>query len=142
MEQEILQTLQEIRGILLVIVVLFFIWVGAIVYTAMAESLPFLKPKSINDKAQALFDEGRFPEIVELCEKHLSKKPNHLNSVWWLAKAKYNLKEYKHSEKLFNSLLEKEPNWQTEYITPYLDKLSELNETANKASQPTAESGG
>ena len=70
------------------------------------------------------------------------KKPNDLNCIWWLAKAKYNIEEYKDSEKLFNSLLEKEPNWQTEYITPYLEKLKQINSTANKASQPTAESDG
>jgi len=131
MEQEILQTLQEIRGMLIVLLVFFLILGGLFVYAILIEWFPFLKYKSINDKAEELFDQGKFPEIIQLCEKNLSKKPNHLNSVWWLAKAKYNLGEYEQSEKLFNSLLEKEPNWQTEYIKPYLEKLNNLK-PANK----------
>ena len=133
MEQEILSTLQEIRGLLYVIVTLFFVWVGAIVFSALSEALPFLKPKKFADITEDLIDSGKFNETVELCNKKLAKKPNHLTSVWWLAKAKYNLKEYEESEKLFNLILEKEPNWKTEFIVPYLEKIKEINEAANKA---------
>ncbi len=135
MEHEILTTLQEIRGMLLVIIVLFLIFVAALTYSVLAETLPFLKPKKIADIAEDLMESGKDKEVVILCNKNLSKKPNHLTSVWWLAKAKYNLKEYDESEKLFNLILEKEPNWKTEFIVPYLEKINEIKEAANKTLQ-------
>ena len=133
MEQEILQTLQEIRGMLLVLIVFFLILGILFIYAVLAQIFPSLMHRSTSDKAEELFDKGKFNDIVKLCETKLTKKPNHLNSIWWLAKAKYNLKEYEVSQRLFASLLEKEPNWKTEYITPYLEKLNELNSTANKS---------
>lgn len=128
MEQDILNTLQEIRGILLVIVVFFLLWIFLVIYSSLVEVFPFLKPKKIEEKAEILFEKGYIESVIRLCESNLLKRPNHASSVFWLAKAKYSLRQYEESSKLFHRVLEIEPNWKIEYIQPYIDKIIELQE--------------
>ena len=133
MDYEILTTLQEIRGMMYVALALFGTLMVILIYLALVETLPFRKSKKISETCLNLHELGKFGQIVNLCESNLKKKPNHLDSIWWLAKAKYILGEYDLANKLFIKLIEIEPTWQNQHCQPYIDKINKIQAAANKS---------
>jgi len=127
MGNEILHTLEEIRGILFVltlivsIVMLFWVtnWIINIVFN-------FKKAWESNFKKQAdkYFESANFAKLVEHCEDKLRKYPNHSTATWWLARANQELGKESEAKALFEKLLELQPNWKETHIEPYLKKLS------------------
>ena len=132
MEQEILTTLQEIRGMVLVIIAIFCIWVGTLIISVIIENFPFVKHRNIADKAEELFEQGKYKELTKLCKSVLSKRPNKTVAVYWLAKTKYSLGEYEEAANLFKKVMAIEPNWDIDYVQPFLDKIEEYENSANK----------
>ena len=127
MEKEVLQTLQEIRGILYVLTVIvslvMLVWVANWVCNIVAN----LKKAWENDfitRADKYFKSAEFDKLTEHCQEKLAKYPNHSNATWWLAKAKLETGNNSEARKLFERLLELEPSWNETHIEPYLNKLS------------------
>ena len=123
MEQEILQTLQEIRGILyaLTVIVSFImlVWVANWISNIIAN----FKKAWENDfitRADKYFASANYEKLTEYCKEKLIKYPNHSNATWWLARAKQEMGEVNEAKVLFEKLLELEPSWKESHIEPYL----------------------
>jgi cytochrome c-type biogenesis protein CcmH/NrfG len=127
MEQEILNTLREIRGILFVLAAVMILvalvwavnWGGNIVVN-------FKKAweNDFRDRANKYFESADFDRLVEHCEEKLKGCPNHTHATWWLARAKQEMGKGLEAKALFERLVELEPSWKETHIEPYLKKLS------------------
>ncbi|MBT3058030.1 MAG: tetratricopeptide repeat protein [Candidatus Thiodiazotropha sp.] len=125
MENEILSTVQTIRGYLFVIVIAVIIWVTLkIVDTFMNGLGRWIKAwdEHFNSNAGRLLAEGSYQDAIEYCKKRLKKQPDHLNANWYIAKAYYYLKEYKLSQEHFEKVIYLEPEWEKD-INVYLEKI-------------------
>ena len=127
MEQQILNTLNEIRAILFVLtVVMIFV---SLIWAVNWGSNIFANFKKAweNDfitRANKYFESANFESLVTHCEEKLKKYPNHTNAIWWLARAKQGMGKSLEAKALFEQLLELEPSWKDSHIEPYLKKLS------------------
>ena len=134
MENEILQILQEIRGILLFIAamvgVITFIWFANWVQRIITEFRTAKESAFINT-ANAYFKRARYEKLATYCEEALKEHPNHSNAIWWLARAKMEKGEANQARKLFERLSQLEPQWQKEQIAPYLERMSDEEGGAN-----------
>lgn len=126
METEILQTLQEIRGILYVLTAIMslvmLVWVANWVSNIIANFKQAWESDFTN-RADKYFESAEFDKLAQHCQEKLAKHPNHSNATWWLARAKLETGSSSEARKLFERLLELEPNWKETHIEPYLDKL-------------------
>jgi len=127
MEQEILHTLNEIRGILyaLLTIVSFvlFVWI----LRGIQNIFISFKQTWENDfitRADKLFESAEFEKLTQHCQEKLNKYPNHSNATWWLARAKQETGDQLEAKALFERLLELDPGWNETHIEPYLKKLS------------------
>lgn len=124
MEQEILTTLQEIRGLLflltsalcLVVLILFLRNLGRVF-----KYYKSLNKNRFNKEVGSEFASRDYSKVLGLCEEKLKKSPDHLDALWWLAKAKKEIGEKQEARELFERLIELEPSWENE-IEPYLKK--------------------
>jgi tetratricopeptide (TPR) repeat protein len=127
MEQEILNTLKEIRGILFLLsAVMVFV---SLVWAANWGSNIFANFKNAWEnnfikQANKYFESADFDRLVEYCEEKLKKYPNHTHATWWLARAKQEMGKGIEAKILFERLMELAPSWKDSYIEPYLKKLS------------------
>ncbi|MBW9274772.1 MAG: tetratricopeptide repeat protein [Candidatus Thiodiazotropha sp. (ex. Lucinisca nassula)] len=126
MEIEILQTLQEIRGILYaltaIVSLVMLVWMANWISNIIANFKKALENDFIN-RADKYYKSAEFDKLAEHCQEKLAKYPNHSNATWWLARAKLETGSSSEARKLFKRLLELEPNWKETHIEPYLDKL-------------------
>lgn len=127
MEQEILHTLKEIRGILYVLLIMvgfaLFVWVVG----GIKNILIGFKQAWENDfilRADELFESAEFEKLTKHCEKKLTKYPNHSIATWWLARAKQEMGDESGAKALFERVLVFEPTWKETHIEPYLNKLT------------------
>ncbi|MEW8229382.1 MAG: hypothetical protein AB2745_03595 [Candidatus Thiodiazotropha endolucinida] len=127
MDKEILQTLHEIRGILLVLTslvsVVLLVWVVHLISNILAN---FKKAweNSFITTADKYFEKAEFEKLTVHCEKKLIKYPNHSNAIWWLARAKQESGNVSEANALFKRLYELEPSWRETHIVPYTKKLT------------------
>ena len=127
MDQEILTTLQEIRGLLFLLTTAICTVVVILFLGNLGRALKFYKENKENsfiNELESFFNLGNYTKIEVACEEKLKAFPNHSLAVWWLAKAKYKLGKNEEAKKLFETLLELEPSWNESYIEPYLKKIS------------------
>ena len=127
MEQEILQTLQEIRVILYFLLIV--VSVGMLVWIVnwisnIATNFQKAWENDFIDQADKFFESANFDKLIEHCQNKLNKYPNHSTAIYWLARAKFELGDSAESIVLFQRLLELEPSWRDSHIEPYLKKLS------------------
>ncbi len=134
MDNEII-ILQEIKSTLWVLVYLVGIGVTFNIIRAVAASYRTIKAE-LNNKfytlATAMFEIEDYDGLIEYCHKHLKKKPKEAYAYWFLGKAHFHLKEYDKSSKNFKKAAEIYPNWEKEWVSPYLEKI-DAAKTANKS---------
>ncbi|MES9852564.1 MAG: tetratricopeptide repeat protein [Candidatus Thiodiazotropha sp. L084R] len=127
MEKEILQTLNEIRGILFALTslvsVVLLVWVVHWVSSIYANFKKAWENSFINT-AEKYFEKAEFEKLVIYCEERLTNFPNHSNAIWWLARAKQEIGQITEAKALFDRLLELEPGWKETHIEPYIKKLA------------------
>ena len=73
--------------------------------------------------ASALYESGKYNELITLCDEQLNKKPNHSYAHWYKAKAYYQLKDYGKAKSFLNILASLEPSWDESHIQPILRKI-------------------
>ncbi|MES9926270.1 MAG: tetratricopeptide repeat protein [Candidatus Thiodiazotropha endolucinida] len=125
MENEILSTLQTIRGYLYVIVIAVMIWISLkVIDTFMNGIGRWIKAwdEHFNSNAGRLLAEGEYQEAIVYCKKRLKKQPNHLNAHWYIAKAYFYLKNNELSKEHFEKVVYLEPEWEKD-INVYLEKI-------------------
>ena len=124
MSQEILQTLQEIRGLLYIFLYaggfLLFIFIAKIIANTVIRIKQAFESAFVNE-ADKLMKMGKLPELIKHCEEKLKEYPNHSNAIWWLGKAKHEIGQKNEAKLLFERLLVLEPSWKNGYIDPYLE---------------------
>ena len=128
MDEEILTVLNEIRGILFLILggfgILVFLTITrtvASIYLGIKKQLEF----DFTDKVGRLFKKKKYKDIVTLCNQEIEIYPRSAEAFWWLARAYYYLGNDIESLKLFKEVIKLEPEWEEEHITPYIEKINE-----------------
>ncbi len=127
MDQEMLQTLQEIRGLLyvLVAVVAASVIVGIINRISnIVSNIKNVFKNSFIEQADKYFENAEIEQLIKYCEEKLKKHPNHSNAIWWMAKAKQESGDEIEAKALLERLLQIEPTWKETHIEPYLNKLN------------------
>ena len=135
MENEVLQTLKEIRGILYILTVItgisMFVW---LVHWARNIFISFKKEweRVFITQAENYFEKADYDKLIEHCGEKLRRYPNHSNAIWWLARVKQETGKELEAKKLFEKLLLLEPSWKENHIDPYIDLSSGLEEEKPK----------
>jgi len=135
MESQILQTLEEIRGILFVIAMLLGIGVLSWVLKSISvvvNQFKYAWSQRWKDNANDLYSKGEYEKLVEHCNDRLNEMPNDAHAVWWLARSYIELEDYEEAKKLFIKVGQIEPSWKSEYVDPYLIDGEVLGSPANK----------
>ena len=130
MEQEILFTLEQIRGYLFGFIVIFFGFFAVVFFHGIAQIFRALldgfSGKDFKAQADLLFKRKDCKGVVDLCNDVLKDNETDSDAIWWLAKALYGDEQYAESKFHFEQLIIREPEWRGEFIRPYLDVISEL----------------
>jgi cytochrome c-type biogenesis protein CcmH/NrfG len=104
MEQEILNTLQEIRTVIYILVI--FVFFGIVVNSVRAAiSIKGLLRRELyeqfKEEASQFYDKGDFTSLIDHCIKKLKINPNHTYALWYLAKAYYQKNDFKQAKQVF-----------------------------------------
>jgi len=135
MEKEILDQLITIKGLLVWIVILLTIFIGSSILQKLANGYSSIKASYrnfIKEEAQTIYERGEYEKLLPKLKKRLVKTPNDCDLVYWLARLKFDAKEYEEAKLHFERVIELEPRWAEEHINPYIKKI---NENTNKAHQ-------
>lgn len=127
MEQNILNTLQEIRGLLYVLIIMLGFVMLIWVINWISNIKRNFKNAWENDfiqLADKYFENGNYTKLIEHCKNKLEAYPNHSNATWWLARAELEVGNVSNAKTLFEKVLKLEPSWKETHIDPYLEKLS------------------
>lgn len=128
MDNEILTVLQEIRGILFLILAGFGVLIVLNVIRTVASIYLDIKNRleiDFTDKVGRLFEKKKYQEIIKVSNKELEIFPKSAEATWWLARAYYYLGNDIESLKLFKKVIEIEPEREEEHVTPYIEKINE-----------------
>jgi TolA-binding protein len=126
METEI-ALLQDIRSALWVLIFVVAIGVAANVIRVAVTSYRTVKTEIENmfyNSASAMYESGKFSELMEYCHDHLKKKPREAYAYWFLGKAHFHLKELDKAEEYFHRAVEIYPTWEKEWVAPFLAKIA------------------
>lgn len=139
MENEI-ALLQDIKSAIWILIYLIGISVSITLIRALVNFFSIIKSHykdKFNTIAQALFESGDFDALIDYCNKTLIKKPKEAYAHWFLGKVYFQKEDYDTSLKHFTNAIELSPNWEKEYIQPYLEKIHNAKSTANNALNQT-----
>ena len=129
MDTEILNTLETIRGYLFVIMVAIVVWmffkIVEIIMNALGGWVKAWDTHFINS-ANRMLDEGDYQEAAEYCKKKLSKKPNHADANWLIAKAYYFLQKNDLAVEYFKKSIHLIPSWEEDALI-YIGKIQSAN---------------
>ena len=130
MENEILQSVNEIKT--LVYIILAIVGLGAILVIFIALNVTskmgkHQKEEDFNFQAQEMLDKNCNKELIEYAKEHLEKRPNHTYALWYLAKGNYNLENYSQAKELFEKIVKTEVSW-LETVEPYLDEIKDIQD--------------
>ena len=127
MEQDILNTLQEIRSLIYVLIIMLgfvmLIWVINWISNIKRNFKKAWENDFIN-LADGYFESGDYTKLIAHCKDKLEKYPNHPTATWWLAKAELEIGNNAAAKELFEKVLELEPSWKDTHIEPFLKRIS------------------
>ena len=129
MEQEILETLQTMRGYLFVIMVFFILWVLFKIVDIVLNYLDkWIKAWDSHFESQTarLLDKGEYEEAIQECKSKLEAYPNHLDAIWLLARAYYYTEQYDLARQCFEKAVYISPSWESN-AESYLAKIPANN---------------
>jgi len=127
MEPEIVNTLQEIRAYVFIIMVAIVIWVlFRVIESAQRIFFGFRKNwvEKFNSRMVTLIQKGDYDLVILECRQALEEFPNNLDTNWFIAKAYFHQQDTTMAKKHFNKVIQLEPSWQKD-AQQYLDKLDE-----------------
>ncbi len=125
MEQDLILLESIKNGVWLIA---FFMGIVAIANLVRAVAIckeKFSSNSEFSDKASVIYEEGDFSKLIRSCEAHLGDDPY---AYWYLGKAYYGLEKYELALEYFNKTLRLRPQWQDEYIKPYITQIESINE--------------
>ena len=71
----------------------------------------------------ALFEKGKFSELIEFSHARLKKKPTDAYAFLFLGKAYYKIKAYDKATEYLNKVIEIYPSWKKEWVEPLLIEM-------------------
>ena len=109
-------------------------WIAALVgVTALAVSLRAAfdvsrrlketQAKIFEQQAGMLHAEGKWEELLALCDEELAQKRNHTYAHWFKGLAHYGAGHSVDAKREFERVLELAPSWKEEVVGPYLRKV-------------------
>jgi len=130
MESQVLEELALIKGQLVWITILLTFLIGGMVIRKISEIIMLFRTRlkdALVNISDDLFEKGKYKELVKYLEPKYEKMPNNGDIIYWLAKARLELGDIDESKMLFIRLLQVKPNWEEDYIRPYLMRIDEKN---------------
>ena len=79
---------------------------------------------SFENKMEKLMDMGEYDNVISECKEVLVKYPNHIDAVWYAAKAYYYTEKNELSKEYFDKAMYLVPSWE-ETAGVYLNKLKD-----------------
>lgn len=131
MENQVL-LLQEIKDALWVLIYIVGIIAFFIIVRAFAESYRAIRNEIDNmfyNSVSAIYDNENYDEVITFSLNHIQNKPNEAYAYWFLGKAYFEKKEYEEAKKHFIKAIALNPEWEKEWVKPYLEKI-EMEATA------------
>ena len=125
MDTEILLNLQEIKELLVVILIIVtIILLGQIAgFTSkMLSNWTVGREKAFIYLASRHFDKQEYQELVEYCEAKRKKWGNSPYPLYWLARAQFELGNIKLAKELFEDIVKMEPEWEST-VSPNITKI-------------------
>jgi len=127
MDTEILQQLELMRVYVFIIMIAIVLWVFfKILESVQRVFIGFKKAwdTSFDNKMEKLMDTGEYDKVISECEEVLQKYPNHIDAVWYTAKAFYYTEKNEPSKEYFEKSKYLVPSWE-ESANVYLNKLKD-----------------
>ena len=128
MEQQFLSSLNEIKYLLYIILFVVVLGVGANWIRAIATvkgNLRRIFDDQFTEEASALYENEKYSELIDYCQKYLEKRKNNAHALWHLGKAYYKLEKFDKSRDCFERVAQAEPNWEETHVIPYFKKIDE-----------------
>ncbi len=127
METEILHQLELIRAYVFIIMIAIVLW--ALFKTIESAQKVFIGFKkawdiSFESKMEKLMDLGEYEKVISECNEVLEKYPNHIDAVWYTAKANFYIEENDISKEYFEKAIYLVPSWE-ETANVYLNKIKD-----------------
>ncbi len=128
MEQEILSELAAIKSAIYILIAIVTIGVVANFIRVYFTSKNYIR-NELNDlfekELEEMFDDGRYNELLEKCEKKLKSSSNHTYALWYKGKALFQLGEYERAKEVFGKIIVLQPSWEEGTVKPYLQKIEQ-----------------
>lgn len=125
MENELITTIQSIRGYLFVLMLIAIVWVVLRIIESILKiktEYQKVEQKNFSLTMDRYFDAGNYDKVIGRCKYKLERYPNNLDANWYLAKAYYFKEEHELSRKYFEYTLYLAPSWENS-VEPFLEKL-------------------
>jgi len=126
MESEIAQELVTIRVYVFIIMCAIVLWVFFKILESIQRIISGFKKAMddhFSDSMIKMLDIGKYEDVIEECKEKLEKHPNHVDAVWYLARAYYYTENNKLSLECFEKAVYLAPTWE-ESANPYIEKLN------------------
>jgi len=130
MDNEILSTLNEVKTILYIILVIVSIGVGGglvLLIGVVKKMWSIRKNENFQAKAQELLDTGCFQELIEFATDFLNERPNHTYALWFLGKSYFCIEDFANAKVQFDKIDKTELDWR-DIVQPYLDEIKETQD--------------
>lgn len=134
MDTEVLQTLQSIKTLIQIFIVISFVnlcFGGVRLWLRVREHFRTAFDTVFQLQCGEYFDQGKFDDLVKHCEDRLAKRPRDAYALLFLGKACASQKEYSKAKAALTKLLSLEPKWGQEHGQSTLDAIAEAEKSAN-----------
>ncbi len=126
MENEILNTLETIRGYVFIIMCSILVWViFKVAESSQRIFIGFRKAwnEQFEGRVTKLLEIGNYEEAIAECIEKLDKYPNHIDAIWFIARAYYYTEKNVLSQEYFEKAIKLVPSWE-DSAKDYLEKLN------------------
>jgi len=128
MDNQIINELAVIKGLLVWVVILLTLMLSSNILKALSRLILNLRAnlnEAIRINSISMFDKAEYDNLVKYLEPKLKKKPNNATATFWLARAYLEQGNTEMAKGLFLKLKHIEPAWEEEFVSPYLDRINE-----------------
>jgi tetratricopeptide (TPR) repeat protein len=126
MDTEILANLEQIKSLLvaiLVIVSIILLWQVVVVTSRFLTKGTIYREKVFIHLASKHYDNGEYEELIRYSEEKIRKWGNNPYPMYWLARGHLKQGNLEAAKKLFEEVEEMEPEWR-QSIEPYLAEIN------------------
>lgn len=133
MDSEILKVLEQIRGYVFITMAVFVIWFSLKIIESIQKIVIGYKKvwdTRFENRMEKLMDIGDYDKVIVECKEVLDSHPNHIDAVWYTAKANYYKGNIDQSIDYFDKAIYLVPSWK-ETASVYINELKTANNSSN-----------